>query len=49
MFTIQFDHFFLLSQFYSKWRQILKLVNFKISANVQVYDFSQNLKIFETF
>ena len=49
MFTIEFDHFHWLSQFYSEWRQTSKLVNLNIFANVQVYDFSQNLKMTKTF
>ena len=35
MFTIEFDHFDWLSQFYSEWRQTSKLVNLKISPNVR--------------
>ena len=30
MFTFEFDHFDWLSQFYSDWRQIPKLVNFQV-------------------
>ena len=48
MFTFEFDHFYSLSQFYSEWRQTSKLVNFKISAKVLVYDLGQNLKITKT-
>ena len=48
MFTFEFDHFDWLSQFYSEWRQSSKLVNFKISADVRVCDFGQNLKITKT-
>ena len=48
MFTFEFDHLDWLSQFYSEWRQTLKLVNLKISAKVRVYDFYQNLKMTKT-
>ena len=45
MFTFEFDHFDWLSQFYSECRQTSKLVNLRISAQVRVCDFGQNLKI----
>ena len=48
MFTIEFNHFEWLSQFYSEWRQTSKLVNLKISARIRVCDFVQNLKMTKT-
>ena len=45
MFTFEFDHFDWLSQFQSEWKQTSKLVDFKISANVWVCGFGQNLKM----
>ena len=36
------------SSFNSEWREISKLVNLKISANVLVFDFGQNLKMTKT-
>ena len=45
MFTLEFDHFDWLTQFYSEWRQMSKLVNLKISAKLLVCDFGQNLKM----
>ena len=41
MFTFEFYHFDPLLQFYSEWRQTLKLVNLKISP--KVCDSGQNL------
>ena len=48
MFTFEFDHFDSLSQFYSEWRHISKLVNLKISAKIWVCDIGQDLKMTET-
>ena len=48
MFTSEFDRFHWLSQFYTEWRQTSKLVNLKISAQVQVSDFGQNVKMTKT-
>ena len=45
---VQIDHFDLLSQCLSEWRQTSKLVNLKISAKVRVCDTGQNLKITKT-
>ena len=49
MFTIEFDHFDWLSQFYSQWRQTSKFVNLNISSKVRVLDFGQNLKMSKIF
>ena len=48
MFTFEFDHFDILSQIYSEWRESQNLDNLKISAKVRVYDFGQNLKMTKT-
>ena len=48
MFIFEFVHFYWLSQFYSECRQTSKLVNLKISAQVRVCDFGQNLKMTKT-
>ena len=48
MFTLEFDHFDWLSQFYSEWRETSKVVNLKISAKVRVYDSGQNWKMTKT-
>ena len=48
VFTVGFDLFEWLSQFYSEWRQTSKLVNLKISAKVWICDFRQNLKMTKT-
>ena len=48
MFTLEFDHFDWLSQFYSEWRQTSKVVNLMISAKVRVCDSGQNLKMTKT-
>ena len=48
MFTFEFDHFDGLSHFQSEWKQTSKLVDFKISANVWVCGFGQNLKMTKT-
>ena len=44
MFTIEFDHYDWLSQFYSEWRQTSKLVNLKISVKARVSDFGQKFE-----
>ena len=49
MFKFEFDHFDWLSQLHSEWRQTSKLVNLKISASVQEWDFGQNLKMTKTY
>ena len=48
MFTLEFDQFDWLSQFYSEWRQTSKLANLNISAEVRASDFGQNLKMIKT-
>ena len=48
MFTFEFDRVDWLSQLYSEWRETSKLVNLKISAQVQVSDSGQNLKMTKT-
>ena len=48
MFTIKFDHFDSFSEFYSGWRETLKLINLKISGKVRVCDLGQNLKMTNT-
>ena len=44
----EFGHFDWLSQLYSEWRKISKLVNLKISAQVRICDLGQNLKMTKT-
>ena len=48
MFTIEFDHLTDFGSFTVNKGQTLKLVNLKISAEVQVCDLGQNLKMTKT-